>query len=281
MNLFNHRIAVLVGLGILSAGCAPESSDEETIAPPTLRPLDGSTGHGGLNGLLPADYIPRIAAIDTLFQMPLTVNGALNPDPLFTSFISSTGGAAVFKHAVGCALPVTKSAGAFVGEGFMTNTGTWLGSPLALQERSDLHTCLTARLNPYGVQVPIWIGGPDTGKDASYKDYPYFEALWSVTVPPPGPKGTPAAVFNVWPADTTLTHTHCKTTASITADYDKRICDNNPNFCAIIPRLDMAKACTGTPGGGNWLCDGKPAFETRVSLAAWNELHPTCPITAP
>ena len=76
-------------------------------------------------------------------------------------------------------------------------------------------------------------------------------------------------------------HAQCKSIAFIAADYDRRICDNNPNLCAIILRLDMAKACTGTPGGSNWIWDGKPAFETRVNASSWSSLHPTCPITSP
>lgn len=207
MKSFTHSIAALAGLICLTSGCAGESIEAGADDAPALSPLDVITGHSGSNGLPPIYYHPRRYALDSLFQLPLTVNGALNPDSRFTNFIATPEGNMVFAHAVGCALAAGKSAGPFVGEGFMDYTGGWLTGPLGLQARSDLHTCLTARLNPFGIEVPIWIGGPDTTKDTAPTKYPYFEALWSVAVSSGTVGVPPVTVFSIWPSDTITRHT--------------------------------------------------------------------------
>jgi hypothetical protein len=276
MKLFSRRIAVLVGLGLLSAGCVAESIADGTEATPCLSPQDGPTGASGTNGLKPRDYHPRRMPLEVLLKMPLTVNGALNPDSKFSDFISTPEGISVFSHAVGCALPTSISVAGFQGEGLMASTGSWLTGPLDLQQQSDINTCLAARLNPYGVVVPIWIGGPDTVQAVDASQHPYFEAVWSVNVNSDG-----LANYWVWAADTFPKNTPCKDQLSIQRDFSTRICENNSTICQITLRTDMATACQGQPGGGKWTCFGKPALETRLSMKDWNLIHPKCMINLP
>lgn len=280
MKTFIHPIIAFAGLIFFATGCAVDSIDADADDAPALSPQDIYTGTSGSNGLPPPYYVPRRYILDGLFQLPLSVNGALNPDPRFGAFIGAPGseGYNVFQHAVGCALPTTSGVARFVGEGFMSGTSSWLSGPLNQQQRNDLHTCLFARMNPFGIQVPIWVGGPDTSQNVGTSNFPYFEALWSVQILIDPATGGQTTKTDIWPGDAILAHTNCKTPSAISYSFNSRICNHDPLLCSLNPRTDMATACTGTPGGGKWLCDGKPALETRVSQSGWNSLHPDCPI---
>jgi hypothetical protein len=274
MTLFNHRIAVLVGLGLLAAGCGAESFPDDTEDASLLTPQDGPTGHGGINGLLPSVFQPLRLPLEKLLRLPLTVNGVMNTDPKFGAFVSTPEGKLVFTYAVGCALPSGASVGDFYGEGLLTSTASWQVAPLTLQQQGDVQTCIMTRLNGYGVHVPIWLGGPDTGKDTPPDDYPYAEALWSARVNIDGLVG-----YSVWAADTFHLNTACgANTGAMAKDFNTRICENDPNLCHITLRTDQATACTGKPGTGEWVCDGRPAIETRLGLYEWGQIHPGCKI---
>lgn len=272
MKLFSHCIAALMGLGLFSTGCDAGPLDDEALSPPPRRPLDGPTGHVGVNGLRPSYYQYHRTELDALLQQPLLVEGALNTDQTFNDFIANGDSARVFAYAVECAIPLGIDVGSFPGAGLMATAGSWLSAPLDAQQRRDIHTCVTVRLNPYGEHVPLWIGGPSTTQDTSIEGFDYFEAVWSVATPGDGTD----AVYSVWPADA-FTQTQCATRPELAQrEFDSRICENNPKLCTLNLRTDMATACTGQPGEGNWICDGKPAIETRLNRRGWEAMHPLC-----
>lgn len=275
MKVFSHRIVVLVGLGLFAAGCNAESREEKTPAPPPLSPLDGPDGSHGTNGLNPRIYHQRWSELDALLQEPLTSGDTLSRDPRFTSFLATDDGRKLFGYAVGCALGADQNVQAFRGAGLIGTAESWTGAALDQQQRDDVHTCILTRLNPSGEHVPFWVGGPDTGKDTSARDYGYAEAVWSVRTTPSGP------VFNVWPSTTFDASTECGSDReAIAEDFNTQLCQNDPSLCTITPRYDLAAACEGQPGAGNWICDGAPAIETRLTLSAWNARHPRCPMSS-
>jgi hypothetical protein len=284
MSLFSHRIVVLVGLGLLAAGCAAESSDApspdspDSPEAPALRPLDGPSGTRTPNGLMPLEYQWRRSQLDALLQMPLTVGGQMNPDQAFTAFLDNEAGAEVFEYAIQCALPAGMIYGKFVGAGLMATTDSWVKFPLDPQQRRDVHTCISTRLNPLVEHVNIWIGGPDTTKDTGSDDFIYSEALWSVEID----DRSGAFHFSVWPLETFTNLTVCGNSVSgQLADVSSRLCDDNAALCDIDLRYDKATVCKGTPGMGDWVCNGMPAIETRLGFGDWNRLHPGCQLGAP
>lgn len=272
MNFLCHRIAAVVGLGLLSAGCTMGSlvDDEPATAPP-LRTLEGPTGTGGHNGLKPSITHPRIAQLDALMQQPMLVNGMWNPN--FNSFISNPEGREVFRYAAECALPLGTTVENFVGAGLMATGEDWMTYGLSLKQRNDIHTCIATRLNPTAIWVPIWIGGPNTTKTEGSDHYEYFEALWTVTM-----SGGAWEAY-VWPSDTYENSPACKDVPkTISAEAQTRVCENDSTLCHLNVRYDLATACQGTPGGGDWICNGQPAIETRLTATGWNEMHPDCTI---
>lgn len=284
MRLFSHRIVVLVGLGLLATGCAAESSDGQVpVSPdspdaPVLRPLDNGTPLGGhsSNGLLPLEYQSRRVDLDVLMRKPLMVAGEMNPDHAFADFISNDSGNKVFKYTIECALPKGMLYGQFEGAGLMATTESWMKFPLDLQQRRDVHTCVTTRLNPLGEHVDIWLGGPDTAKDVGSGTYGESEAVWSVDL------NTDVFRFSVWPLETFTAYSVCgHSTTAMLADVKSRLCDNNGPLCDVVLRTDLATACKGSPGMGDWVCDGKPAIETRLAERDWDRMHPQCNLGAP
>lgn len=268
MKSFCHRAATVASLGLLSSGCAMASLEDELPTAPPLSAMEGPDGHGILNGLKPSIYQPLRGDLDHLMTMRLPPSMTLLSDPVFGDFLSTANGQKVFTYAIGCALPQGVSAGSFFGRGVMATTGSWVTGGLDQQQRDDLHTCITTRLNWYAKEVPLWVGGPDTAKDESSDVYEYSEAVWSVTV------GPTSAIFSVWPASTFTLNTACPVgSVHINQEFNTRICNNNPSLCSITLRTDFATACQGQPGEGNFVCDGKPAIETRLNKLEWNAVH--------
>jgi hypothetical protein len=265
MKTFFHRSAAIVSLGLLSSGCIVDSLDEELSGAPPLSALDGPSGNTGSNGLPPEPYLLRRYQLDQLMQQALPTNMWLNP--LTSAFLSTQEGEQVFGYAVECALSARQTVSTFRGASLMATAGGWVSGGLNQQQRDDVHTCITTRLNRTGVAVPIWIGGPNTVKDTGADSHEYFEAVWSVTV------GPTSSVISVWPSSNFQLNPQCQSQTAITEDFQSRVCADDASLCNITPRFDLSTACTGAPGAGNWICDGKPAIETRLNLNEWNAMH--------
>jgi hypothetical protein len=275
MKLFSHPIMVFVGLSLAATGCVSEPIDDDLATTSELTPMGG--GVIWQNGLLPLEYQSRRSLLDALLKKPLLVGGVLNPDPAFSDFIADASGKKVFTYTVECALPAGMVAGGFTGAGLLATTKSWVDFPLTLQQRRDVHTCVTTRLNPLGDHVNIWLGGPDTAQDTAAGAFGESEALWSVDVNIDG-----MFKFYVWPLETFTAYSICgNSTTAMLADVKSRLCDNSGPLCAVVLRNDMATACKGSPGMGDWVCDGKPAIETRLKEADWGSMHPKCPLSAP
>src|ERR1700755_2859266 len=117
MNSFSHRFAVLLSLGLLSSGCAPESIEDEALDSPPLQTLDGPDGSHGTNGLPSGIFQARRDVIAAFMNVPLLVNGELNPG--FTNYLLDADNKKVFEYAVQCALPIGTFAGDIEGAGLM------------------------------------------------------------------------------------------------------------------------------------------------------------------
>jgi hypothetical protein len=270
MKPFCHWVAMLAGGSTLVTGCSGDplstaSHDDPTLPATRLHP-QGLTGQAGTNGLKPSEYHARRRELETLLQQSLlTRRGRWNADAV--DFISTPEGEKLLAYAVQCALRLGDDVPPFSGMGLMATTGIWRHLALDPQQRDDVNTCIATRLNPFAQMVPIWIGGPNTAKGTESNAYEYFEAVWSVEGP----------TIHVWPADTFETKTTCAHRRdSVTQEFETRICENDPSVCNLNARYDLAAACQGRPGEGNWVCDGKPAIETRLRLRDWNTMHPLC-----
>ena len=266
MKSFCYRMVTVAGLGLFSSGCAVDALEDELPTAPRLSAMDGPDGRIYMNGLHPRVYQTTRGALDQLMNTALPHQGMAGVNPHFDALLDINEGSKVLNYAIECALPALQEYGDFTGAGIMTTTSSWLSGPLNPQQRNDLHTCITTRLNPHSEPVPIWGGGPNTAKSSSSDDYEYSEAVWSVTV------GELGVSVSVWPSNTFQLKGNCGST-DIEWDFNTRICDNDPSLCGITLRTDFDTACVGERGEGNIICDGKPAIETKLNRNEWNIVH--------
>src|SRR5439155_394469 len=136
------------------ADSADSIDDGALTSPPPLRPLDGVSGTGIKNGLKPSTFMPLRGQLLPLLNLPLSVNGQLNPEIKSSSLLmGGPDGDKVLTYAVECALPGGTTVDKYVGAGMMATTASWLNAPLSPLQQNDVLTCIMTRLNPSGTTV--------------------------------------------------------------------------------------------------------------------------------
>lgn len=271
MGLFQAWLAAtVVGAGLLATG----TQDNPFGLPDTTR-LEGPNGSGGNNGLKPKYYHDRSSKIEAMMKSRLGVKVILNGTDVGKELVSTTEGKDLLQHAVGCALskPLSNTPSAFVegvpffGEGFLTTTGGWLQQGLDQQQRTDLHTCLIARMNDLGKIVNIWLGGKNTSQGINGSHYPYSEAVWSVTY-----TDTAGAKLNVWPRPG-LVRACGLDMDKIRETLKSRVCGTSlGGQCGLVVRSMGDNSCHQDIDN-HWTCDNAPAQETRLFKDEFNKLH--------
>lgn len=262
---FQSLKGIVAGVSFLLAGCggtAELPGGLETA--PELEPQGGSTkGTGGLNGLRPAAYHANITALLSAFSVAAVDPGdasAVNPAIEATGLLATSGGQAVFKYAVRCALPteteIESGGRVYPGGGVLATTASWVTGGLATDQKEDALTCMIAHLNPFGATVPIFLSGPRVAGNESSDagDFDIEEAIWQAKIPGPGQ----APIYQAWPRGSLLNICGLLTTVA----WITRICGSSLNTCGVRVRYDSSTACTGSDG--SFSCDGRPAIETAL-----------------
>jgi len=192
--------------------------------------------------------------------------------------------------AIGCALPRGVTWDGFQGQGILT-TG-WPGAAAdALSRKEAIHTCLIARMNAFGDDVPIFLSGPSVtqrpslGRDDSAQ-YPYHEAVWLASIDSPQAK----VQIHVWPFKDTL-QVHCVNKCT-SPSFDptpiaRRVCGNvQPDICGLFVHgppgatdPSGAECRSDATTEGAWKCrinstaSFKPAIQTRLGPCGWRVIY--------
>ncbi|MFO0757515.1 MAG: hypothetical protein U0359_13545 [Byssovorax sp.] len=238
-------------------------------------------GGTGTNGLLATYYQgQRNTFTDSVMKQALPASNPTVPNRIagFTGpAMGKRNGVVLVHDAFGCALPHTASrtwgTETFVGQDLMNLGDSWLNGPLAADQMDDVHTCLVARLNKFGVEVPIFLFGPHVRPVfASYTKYVYAEAVWLATT------GDPTNVTtDVWPLDD-LKVMCGQDVSKIAEAIALRVCGGATAQCGVTVHSEpMAQRCDASPTG--WSCSPsgagpkRPAVATRLGPCAWSKIY--------
>jgi hypothetical protein len=268
---------LILGLGALSAGCLSESpSTSLHDAPAVVRPLEGPTGSGSGNGLEPIQFLAaRADLLEAFGGAAETSPGSGRPSTAVETLLANSYGQRTFKYAASCAFPqgaaVEYEDERYEGNGIIHGASLWLDDSIMGDSNAlnGLFTCITARLNPAGVKVPVLLLGPYVEVDGitQTSDYPFIEMVISTVY---DRYSEPPLTINVWPQEELSKLCGDQVEGSL----GTRFCDNAPVGCGFVLRKDFAKACEGTPGA--WVCEGHPAIETRLKQVDVGEMYPEC-----
>jgi hypothetical protein len=273
---------LMLGVCGLVAGCsgAPDDADS-SMEMPRLSSMAGPSGATGTNGLSTVSFNLYKSTLSTSTQSPLSygpgsLQHTIQPTSSNNALLQSTAGREVLEYATRCALDEGDwvSGGSpsqtFLGGGLLTTTTGWRTSGLSAAQQEDLFTCAIAHLNFYDVHVPILLSGPSVtnkpGVDTS--PYTFSEAVW-ITKITTGLLGASTLEFHVWPQVNLADLCGLLVNSTLGA----RICGAGL-LCGLVVRTDFSTACQSTSNG--WVCDGRPAIETKLTPQGAGLLHPLC-----
>jgi hypothetical protein len=303
-----HRTVahIIVGLTVMTSWvacgkCKPDPGshkpDDSAIVVPMLDPPN--TGTIGHNGLFPQEVFDHINDMKTVMdgrltlappdagELSATFDGILNPPD--AALRSKT----LADYLISCAVPNTTvtsyknspydAGAAYVSSdanSLLQNVDGWRngGLSMAAQSKNDLYTCLATRLNPYGANVKIWLGGQNVTKDAPVTNFPYPEAYWVTTL-----DSDYKPTIYVWPV---LVKSLCDpstpsqgVSTGIPA-LNTRVCGTGSGAagCKLEPGPGSCSAvgsgysCQDPSGGGGTVS----AIATKLDCTAWCALYPSC-----
>lgn len=253
----------LAALGLLSTvGCNP--ADDPTLSPSFVYPTKSSMqGGSGTNGNYSIEFHDTKGALGDIMSRPL-----MKPDThMITSeseyILDTEAGIRNFRYAAGCALDFNDFVtggwpeDTYYGEGFLSTTTGWGSNALDTPQQEDLFTCMIARLNPSGAEVPIWLSGAHVQDDPNDDETPFvwLEALWTTEI------GAAATTFHVWPLGDLLDK--CGAT-NIIEGLNSRVCGTPTGDCVTVHMNSLQTDCTLS--GGNYTCLNRPAIQTKLKL---------------
>lgn len=296
-----HLTVAMMGLGLSAAGCSVELSaadlaamDPEAIGYKTLENPSG----GGTTNHLTADWFHahKYELLSALGQRLTTANATqstvrhLSAGIDATNILSSTEGREVFTLAIECALPdgeyVIKPSGSLVvpnkyyyGKGLMSTTAVWQWGSLTLAQKEDVLRCVVARLNQFGVEVPLVLTGQNvTNKPGEAHGSVWQpDALFDVRVAYMQPNFTPRISTFAWALGPNADWNGAEPCHPLPAPFTQRLCDDNPENCGVTIRTNWQADCTHHAGSednpaGYYTCfngvsSGRPVVQTWVDTS--------------
>lgn len=278
MSLSRTVRLTMLGFSLLPAACAGATDEDmvHEIAAPYAEPLTDDNGNGGNNGLRCDFFHASKYRVLSATAAPLPGVGDVLSNNLLT-LISSEGGDKTFQYATGCGLhgddvvsyvDQNNAQKSYFGGGLLGSTQGWLDASLNSNQRGDLFACMLARLNPYGIPIPIALTGaavaPPVGAPFDMSGYTFEEALWTASV-----GSTGALIFRVWP----LGDLHDLCTAVDDA-LRTRVCGTSDGDCGLEIRHNFTQDCQGADGV--FTCLGQDAIMTRLDPGDADLLHSMC-----
>lgn len=278
MSIVRNMSGVLVGILPFLGGCAQldEALSDAEMEVPLAEQDGGETAKP--NGLDPDVMEACAAPILRSMTMPLVVSEG-SVDVANPSLDSSLSGACLepFQYAVRCALADGATVPGYnvMGEGILTTTSGWrkVGGLSELQ-KADVLSCLTA-FNNTNEQIPICLQGEHiSGEQGNCDGYDIFEAVFLTVRTSPGAR---YAAY-IWPL---FPGYYCDP-GELEAILAQRVC-GQPTLAATPPcnaqvRSDYYTACTESQG--EITCWGVPAIRTKLTAAGFEEMYPTCEVSA-
>lgn len=266
----NLSLMFALALSTAAVGCteqdASEVFDDES---PSLE-TEGTHGSGGTNGLGEEDYLTyRYHVGYVAMKYPFLVNNNTMVNPNIISSSSPAGWFRVFSYMFACVVPDggtwTLNGVTFTGRGHLKTGTEWYGAPLSPARAQQLVACVTAHVNPYHLQVPIHLSGPQIKDDSGILFYyPVEEALWTVKF---GVDFVPT--ITAYPATPLVTS--CG--ENVYQAIKNRVCGQSPESCNLtVGNMD---SCTFVTGQG-YSCNGQPAILTRLMQSGYDSLYSTC-----
>lgn len=290
-------IAICMLAGLFSAGC---SGCRQESKPEELQTYgDDPTGTGGTNGLTPPVFHQWAAELNQLMSSYALTTSQVAEPPVqtiprtdiklpyifqlsrayatFYQQLIAAGGRKILDYAIGCAFgkdygvryPDQQIA---MGNGLLSITQSWAVGPLDLTKRNAVFTCLIARMNAAGEEVPIRLVGkyvPNTPLTAA-EQYPIEEAVWIAHWELDQKTGLPGLFLDVWPSPTLILAKQFDFNDRIRS----RVCDQTQTFCGLT-----IHSSAGEPGSecektsDNWFCKEQAAIETRLGEPGWNVIY--------
>jgi hypothetical protein len=287
MTLFTSLSTLVVGLSVVLTGCSdPDmNAGARGIDLPTYSTLTGTPGggNGGTNNYAP----PDLAALTNLiYESTCTsLTGDENVHDLAqwspAYFIDSYGkpGASTLDYMSRCALGVGDWISTYenttgYGQGILKDTSEWKSQGLPLKAKEDLFSCLMAHLNPFDVEVPIYLSGYNVNIDVNFdsSDYVYNEALWATDIEIIN--GTPYIHLNVWPLHHLVDMCYDDVKVAIEGLRTRACGTLSAQGCGITVHDDVASDCEEI--NGYYKCLDMPAIRTMLRADEMILMYPTC-----
>jgi hypothetical protein len=284
MTLVKPLSTLILGFSALLAGCSDPDmlAGARGIDDPTYSTMTGTPGggNGGTNKYSPYVFNELMNMIYESTTSPLTghdqVHDVGQSHPM-QGFDDHPGGASTLDYVARCALNdgdwVATDLYAGYGQGILSKTTEWKTDALALDAKEDLFSCLMAHLNPFNVEVPIYLSGYKVQIDSNFdaSDYIYDEALWVTEIEETtaGPKFH----LNVWPLGDLVTT--CTAGTPTIDGLMTRACGTLEAWeCGINVHADVGNDCQEVDG--YYTCLGRPAIRTMLRAVDMSVMYPTC-----
>jgi hypothetical protein len=252
-----------LGFGLLSTvGC--NEADDPTLAPSFVYPTKSSMqGGSGTNGNYSFEFQDTQDELYDIMSRRLKATGSNVINSQSEYILDTEAGVRNFRYAAGCALSVTDFViggtpwGTYEGQGFMSTTIGWGSNALDTSQQEDLFTCMVARLNPHGAEVPIWLSGANVQDDPNDDETPFvwLEAVWTTEV------SALAINFHVWPLADLVNKCGA---GRLIEGLNTRVCGTPTGNCVTVHVNSLQTDCTLT--GGNYTCLNRPAIQTKLRL---------------
>lgn len=283
MSVLRCLGAAALAASFCLVGCVDAEPVEELDEVGVAFSPEGGNSSGGTNGCSSVafdalqDDLANVTYVSLVKSGTMEVNGTID-----STLLQEADGPSLFSYAVKCGLTREPGQNAvtwydqgtmktFEGMGHLSTTAGWLTGGLGDDARGDLFACVIAHLNPYGLEVPIVLSGPNVSDDGlDHSDFDIEEALWLVEIDPTG-----ARVYTAWP--TPQFERLCAIDAGDA--LEQRVCGQNPMACNL--QIGNSTDCVYDPVTEGYYCKGKPALMTRLKATGMSALHPGCAYTPP
>jgi hypothetical protein len=306
------RKGLLLGSVAATAACGEPATQTGTLECSEYPPYDRQdiNGQGGTNGLDSDAFHKYWEEFQSMTKIPLSLDPvtgsiggkyALNP-AIVDGFLRDGDDyeirSIVFDKVIQCALPRpttdpthpgvsledSKRNRLYKGGGLLGTATQWVTNGLGQSAMEDVVTCVILLLNPHYKGIPVFIAGSSvsTADPITAGDYPFEEALWTVTI-----NEVDFLRFHVWPLfegpqiKSPKDCSHDEMTPENPWKY--RVCGFNDQNCGVDVRYGrFEKECEldplaegsekehylcGLPDGSGVLGSTKPAIKTRLKTA--------------
>ncbi|MDI3291778.1 hypothetical protein QHF83_51190, partial [Polyangium sp. 15x6] len=160
----------------------------------------------------------------------------------------------------------------YTGQGLMRTTAGWFSGALSTEQKEDVLRCVIARVNAFGLSVPILVSGQNVvnklDEDRSGEDW-QPDALWDVKISWNGTE--PVISEYAWPlAEGGSASPQCM---SVLTPKEARVCDLDSSVCGFDVRRTVASDCSKSSspetGGDIYLCNPDDPAAGRPVVQSW------------